>query len=90
MDIVKYLQEEKHLSVEAIAASMNTTTSHIENILDKKDIFKPEDIDAYIKSSGLHFWEFLLKAIPLNHLPEKTRNKVLICKQISDHLNKKK
>jgi hypothetical protein len=89
MDIVKYLREDQKLSVSDVAASMNTTVSHIVNVINKKELFTPEDIDAYINSSGLHCWEFMIKAIPLNHLPEKTKKKLLLCKEISDHLNKK-
>ncbi len=89
MDIVKYLQEEQNLSVENIATSMNTTISHVEKVIDKKEQFTPEDINAHIESSKLHLWEFTLLAIPLNHLTEKTKNRILLCKEISDHLKKK-
>ena len=90
MDIVKYLQEGQKLSVKAIATSMNTTISHIEKVINKKEQFTPEDLNAYLKSSELHFWEFAIAAIPLNHLSEKAKNRVLLCKQLSFHLNKKK
>jgi len=90
MDIENYLQKEKKLSVDEIAASMNTTPERVENIINKKDNFTSEDINSYLKFSGFHFWEFTLKAIPLNHLSEKTKKRVIICKEISDHLKKKK
>ena len=89
MDIVNYLQKEQNLSVKDIAASMETTVSHIEKVISKKELFTPEDIDAYIKFSGLYFWEFILEAIPFNHLSKKTKSRVLLCKEISDHLKKK-
>jgi len=89
MDIVKYLQEEQNLSVKAISTSMNTTISHIEKVISKKEQFTSKDVNTYINSSELHFWEFVIEAIPLNHLSEKTKNRVLLCKEISDHLKKK-
>jgi len=89
MDIVKYLQEDQKLSVEEIAASMNTTVSHVEKVVNKKEQFTPEDINAYLKSSELHFWEFILKAVPLSHITEKIKKRILLCKEMSDHLKKK-
>jgi hypothetical protein len=89
-DIVRYLQEEKKLSVAEIAAAMDTTVDHIEKVVKKKEPFTAEDFTAYLESSKLHFWEFAIEAIPLNHLPEKARRRVLLCKEISIHLKKKK
>ena len=90
MDIVKYLQEDQKLSVEDISTSMNTTVSHVKKVISKKEQFTPEDLNAYIKSSNIHFWEFAISAIPLKHLSEKTKSRVLLCKQLSDHIKKKK
>ena len=90
MDIANYLQKEQKLSVDEIAVSMETTPEHVKNIINKKEYFTPEDINTYLKFSGLHFWEFALASIPLNHLPEKIKKRVIICKEISDHLKKKK
>ena len=88
MDIVKYLREDQKLSVKDISTSMNTTVSHVEKVISKREQFTPEDINEHIKSSKLHLWEFTLLAIPLNHLTEKTKNRILLCKEISDHLKK--
>jgi hypothetical protein len=90
MDIAIYLQKEKNLSVEAIAASMDTTLEHVEKVISKKEQFTPEDINTYLKTSELHFWEFILEAVPLNHLTEKIKKRILLCKEMSDHLKKKK
>jgi len=90
MDIAKYLQKDKELSVKEIAKSMGATTDHIEKVIDKKELFTAQDVEAYLKSSNLHFWEFAMAAIPMAHLPEKARNRVQLCKEISDHLKKKK
>jgi hypothetical protein len=86
----KVVLDLKELSVKDIAMSMNTTISHIKKIVNKKEQFTPEDLNTYLKSSELHFWEFAIAAIPLNHLSEKAKNRVLLCKKISSHLNKKK
>ena len=90
MDIVKYLQEDQNLSVSDIATSMSTTVSHVEKVISKKEQFTPEDVNEYIKFSNIHLWEFTLKAIPLNHLTEKIKKRILLCKEVSDHLKKKK
>ena len=90
IDIVKYLQREKKLSVSDIALSMNTTTDHIEKVINQKTQFTAEDIDSYLKSSNLHFWQFAIKAIPLNHLSARARDRILLCKELSEHIKKKK
>ena len=89
MDIARYLQEDKKLSVEDIATSMGTTVDHIKNVISKKETFTGEDLNAYLESSKLHFWEFAIEAIPLNHLSEKAKSRVLLCQEISAHINKK-
>ena len=90
MDILKYLQKEKNLSVDEISAAMNTTTSHINNIISQKELFDGQDLEEYLKSSGLRFWEFAVKAIPIDHLPEKAKDRVLLCKEIASHIKNKK
>ena len=90
IDILKYLQEDEKLSVEEIAAAMGTDVDHINEIIKRKKHFTAADLESYLKSSGLHFWEFAIKAIPLNHLPEKAKDRVLFCKQLSDQIKKKK
>lgn len=86
---MKYLQKEKELSVDEIAVSMGTTPDHIKDVIEKKQQFTAEDLNTYLKSSNLHFWEFATEAIPLNHLTEKARKRVLLCKEISFHIKKK-
>ncbi len=87
-DIANYLQKE--LSAKEIAASMDATLDHIEKVLKKKETFTAPDVAAYLKSSKLHFWEFAIAAIPMDHLPKKARNRITLCKEISAHLKKKK
>jgi len=89
MDIIKYLQESKKLSAGEIAAAMNTTVSRINEIISHKQQFTAEDLDSYLKSSNLHFWEFAIESIPLNHLSEKAKSKILLCEQLSKNIKKK-
>ena len=89
IDILKYLQEKENLSVDAITAAMDTNVNHIKQIITHKTQFTSKNLDAYLKFSGLHFWEFALKAIPLDHLPPKAKNRVLLCKDIAANIKKK-
>ena len=89
IDIVKYLQREKKLSVSDIAAAMDATSDHIEKVINQKEQFTAKDINSYLESSNLHFWQFAIKAIPLDHLTPKARKNILICKEISARIKKK-
>jgi len=73
-----------------IAAAMDTTTTHIDNVISNKEQFTSEDLNAYLKYSGLRFWEFAIRVIPLEHLTPKARDRVLLCKELSEHIKKKK
>lgn len=88
-DIIEYFQK-KGSSIDEIAEAMDTSSDHIIDIINNKSAFSADNINSYLKSTNIHFWEFAFKAIPLNHLPEKARNRVLLCKKLSDHLKKKK
>jgi Mn-dependent DtxR family transcriptional regulator len=88
-DIMKYLQENKEMSIEDIAKAMSASPNHIQEVINKKAYLKSEDIDSYTKNQGIRFWEFAIEAIPMGHLSEKTKNKVLLCQQISSHIKKK-
>jgi len=90
MDIVRYLQEDKNLSVEEISTSMNTTSDHIKKVIAHKELFTGEDLTEYLKSSKLHFWEFAIEAIPLSHLTEKAKDRIELCQKVSIHLKNKK
>jgi len=90
VDILRYLQEDQGLSVNAIAASMDTTVDHIKKVISKKELFSENDINAYLKSSKLHFWEFAIQAIKPEHMTQKSRDRIHLCKEISDHIKKKK
>ena len=89
IDIVRYFQREKHLSVDKIAQSMDTSSEHIEDILESKQTFTSNNIDYYLKYSNLYFWEFAFAAIPLEHFPERVQSNIMLCKELSDHIKKK-
>ena len=88
IDIIKYLQEEKNLSINEISQFMGTTVNHINDILETKQVLTSDNITFYLKYSGLHFWEFAIKAIPLDHLTKKARNRILLCQKLSEHIKK--
>lgn len=69
---------------------MDTTIDHVEKVLKKKETFTGQDMEAYLKSSKLHFWEFAVAAIPMDHLHDRARNRITLCKEINAHLKKKK
>ncbi|NGX64085.1 MAG: hypothetical protein KR126chlam6_01509 [Candidatus Anoxychlamydiales bacterium] len=89
LDIIKYLTGIKGYSVKEIARATNSSTIHIDNIINKKEQFTGDDIKSYLKFADISFWQFTYEAIPLGHIPEKTRNRVKICKEIHDHIEKK-
>ncbi len=90
IDIVQYLQKEKKLSVDEVADAMGTTPDHIKDVLKSKASFDTPNINNCVKFLNLHFWEFALAAIPIEHLSEKARNRILFCREVSEHLKKKK
>ncbi len=85
---MQYLQKEKNLSVSEIAQFMDVSADHIEKVLKSKETLTPEHITTYLKATNQHFWEFTIAAIPMEHLPEKAKNRVLLCKELSDHIKK--
>ncbi|MHA1469007.1 MAG: hypothetical protein ACTSSP_00445 [Candidatus Asgardarchaeia archaeon] len=88
IDIVRHLQK-KGYSVDDISNSMGTSPQHINNVIDKKEPLTPDDINIYLNNTKISFWEFAYEAIPLSHLPEKAQKRILLCKEIAEHLKKK-
>ncbi len=86
-DIIRYLQKEG-MSINDIAKDLNTSVSHIQDIINKKTTLKPKDLNSYLKNKNIRFWEFITKVVPKSHLTPKLKKKLLICKELSDHLNK--
>ena len=52
VDIVKYLQKKKELSIDDIAKAMSTSPAHIQKILNKKSFLKSENINFYLKNKN--------------------------------------
>lgn len=90
VDIVKYLQEKKGQSIKDISKKMLTTPEHIQEIINKKSTLKSEHIHNLLQNSNLRFWQFVSEAILMEHLTQKTREKIQICKKLTDRLKKKK
>lgn len=90
IDILQYLQDKKELTTNDIAKSMETSSEHIQNIIDKKELFKEEDIQAYLKTTNISLWEFAYKAIIMDHLSDKSRKRILLCKELSKRIKKNK
>jgi hypothetical protein len=90
VDIMKYLQEKKGQSVDDIASSMNASPEHIQKVANKKEQLTIEDVNAYLKTNDLHFWEFAIEAIPLSHLTPKAKKRILLCQELANHIKKNK
>ena len=90
MDIIEYLTNKKGMSVEDIAKAMSVDTDHIKQVKNKKKNFTPDDINSYLKSQNQRFWEFAIEVIPLEHLSDDSRKRILLCKELSDHIKKSK
>ncbi len=88
-DILEYLYKKEKMSINEIAESMGTDPDYIKNAIKGRKTLTIDHINYYTSHKGIHFWEFALAAIPLNHLSEKIRNRILLCKQLSDHIKKK-
>ena len=89
-DIVKYLQEKKGMSVADISKAMGTSPEFIDFVVHEKLKLTSDHINTYLKNTNTHFWEFAVEAIPMEHLPEKARNRVNLCKDITGHIEKSK
>ena len=90
VDIIRYLQEKKGLSIDDIAKSMSTSFTHIQEVINKKSNLRSENINFYLKNKNIKFWEFAIDAIPSDHISPKSKRKILICKKLSDHIKKNK
>ena len=88
-DIIHHLQIKRGLSIDDISKFMETSSENIQSIIDKKTLLKAEHIKAYLKNTNTPFWELTYDAVPLEHLSEKNRKKILFCKKISENIKKK-
>ncbi len=89
-DIVEYLREKKGISIADIAMVMDTSPEFINFVIEKKLQLTSGHIGTYLKNTNSCFWEFALEAIPMNHLSEKAKSRLNLCKTIAYHLEKKK
>jgi len=90
LDIVHYLIEKRGYSLKEAADALGTSKSHIRQIQKKKEALSPENFQILLKNLNMRFFEFAVEAINLDHLPEESRKKILLCKELSDHIKKKK
>jgi len=90
IDILQYLQNKKEMSIIDIAAAMGASPDFIELAIKNKLKLTSEHINTYLKNTNTHFWEFALEVIPANHLSEKAKNRISLCKDIANHIKKKK
>jgi hypothetical protein len=88
VDILKYLQEKKGLSVADIAKDMSTSPEFIQFVIEGTLPLTSDHINNYTKANDMRFWELAIEAIPEEHLTEKASKKIKICKQLSDHIKK--
>ena len=90
IDIIQYLHQKKGTSIDDIAKSMSTTPDHIQNIIDYKSTLQIENIDNYLQNKNVKFWQFASETIPVEHLSPKIRNKIQLCRELSEYIEKKK
>jgi hypothetical protein len=90
VDILHYLQTKKGLSVNEIATALDSTPIFIKKVLKNKESLTSHHINAYLRKENKRFWEFALEAIPLDHLSEKARKRILLCKDLTNIIKKKK
>ena len=90
VDIVKYLQKKKEMSIDEIATAMESAPEHIQEIVDKKSSITANDLSSYLKNTETRFWEIAVDAELLKYLPQKTKKNVLLCQEISQHIKNRK
>ena len=90
VDIAKYLIEKKGMSIDDIAQSMDSSKEHIQKIIDGIETFHINNIDAYLKKNNITMLDFITQAVPLEHIPLKTRKKIILCQKLSKRIKKRK
>ena len=88
IDIMKYLQEQKGMSIDDIAESMSTSPEFIQFVIEGKLKLTSNHINSYTQKNNLRFWEFAIKSIPMSHISSKAKKRIQLCKEISDHIKK--
>lgn len=90
VDIMKYLQNKKGLSIADIAKAMSTSPEFIQFVIEGKLPLTSDHVNNLTHNMNIRFWQLADDAIPDNHLPPKVLKKVKICKEISEHIEKSK
>ncbi len=88
-NIMQYLQEKEELSVDSIAEAMNISSDQVQKIINKKSCLTVENVLTYLKNTNTKLWKFSIETNLIEHLPKKIKKRMLICKEISDHIKKK-
>jgi hypothetical protein len=89
IDIINYLQLKKKMTIDDISASMNTSSSHIKDIINKKSNLTIKNVNIYLKKTNMYFWDFADKAVQKKNLSKKAKTKIKICKEIFSYIEKK-
>lgn len=89
-DIVTYLSQQKGYSYKKIAEILGEEESLIRKVTKLKVALTQEHLQKVLDFEQMRFWEFAIEAIPRKHLSEKAYNRIELCKQLADHLKKRK
>ena len=76
-DIMKYLQEKKGMSINDMALATDSSPEFINLVLENKLTLTSDHINAYVKNKEIRFWELAIEAIPMDHMSEKSRKKII-------------
>lgn len=68
---------------------MGISVEDINRILKKKISLNQEHINNFSKNEEYKIWQLMYDAIPPNHLSEKAREKIKLCRLLSKRLRKK-
>jgi plasmid maintenance system antidote protein VapI len=90
VDVIKYLQEKKEMTVDDIAKAMSTTSEHIQDVIINKRSLGKDNLKSYLENTDEKFWKMACDGDLLKHLPEDLKSKVLLCKEIDDSISKNK
>ena len=88
LDILLYFQKKGYTNDE-IAKAMNTSLKEIKKIKKLQTAFSPDNIRFYLESEDIPLTQFLWEAVPLEHLPERVKENVILCQQLKKHKSKK-
>lgn len=88
IDIIRFLLESKDFTKESLSKSMDISVKNINKVLKKKISLSQEHINNFSKNEEYKIWQLMYDAIPPNHLSEKAREKIELCRVLSKRLRK--